>query len=375
MLAGAGGAVDRRADVTRDVDRGQSDPSTGVVDQHGLARLERAHDDEQLPRGEIRHRKRGSLFVREPGRLLEDLRHRHRDDVRIASEVSESDDILADHGVVDPGAHRVRQPRDFIADHGGKRRRIGIQTLTGQDVGEVDAARLDANPHLPRPRLRVGSLPYLELLRPAMTDDDDLLHDDLPANSARRARPAPMCSFNRAVAARTAGSSTRSGGMRVGLRDVVFAQARRSVSFAIASDASPPIVCMSRPVGRRVRIRRRLADAVLVLVVVPRGFDVSGQGRPEAREPDPDRLRCDRLRASRCAAVPGTSAPRPRSARRACRRGRERRRRRTRVAPERRHAGALAGSRPRSCGGDRAPTSRGWASWPWSASPWDRSAA
>ena len=54
-----------------------------------------------------------------------------------------------------------------------------------------------------------------------------------------------MCSFNRVVAARTAGSSTRSGGMRAGLSDVVFDHARRSVSFDIASEASPPMVCMA----------------------------------------------------------------------------------------------------------------------------------
>ena len=176
MLAGAGGAVDRRADVARDVDRGQPDSSAGVVDQHGLAGLQRTHDHEQLPRGEIAHRNRSGLLVRERGGLLEDPRRRHRDDVGVASEAGQSDDIRSDQGLVDPAAHVVHHARHFIADDRRKLRGVGIEALARQDVGEVDAARLDANPHLPRLRRGVGCFAHLQLLRATMTDDDDLLH-------------------------------------------------------------------------------------------------------------------------------------------------------------------------------------------------------
>ena len=198
-LRGAGGAVDRRADVAGDVDRGEPDPAAGVVDQHGLAGLQRTHDHEQLPRGEIAHRNRRGLLVRERGGLLEDLRRRHRDDVRVAAEAGQSDDLRADQGLVDPAAHRVHHARHFIADDGRKLGGVGIETLARQDVGEVDAARLDANPHLPRLRRGVGCFAHLQLLRAPMTDDDDLLHGILPTVRASSERGALRVRQLRAV--------------------------------------------------------------------------------------------------------------------------------------------------------------------------------
>ena len=55
VLAAACRSVDRGADVTRNVDCGKPDTTAGVVNQDRLPGAERAHDDEQLPRGEVVH--------------------------------------------------------------------------------------------------------------------------------------------------------------------------------------------------------------------------------------------------------------------------------------------------------------------------------
>src|SRR4029079_18422982 len=94
----------------------------------------------------------------------------------------------ADQGTVDPAADLVHDARDLVADDGRELRRIGIQTLARQDVGEVDAARHDTDPHLTRLRLRIRRFPQLQLLGTAFADDDDLLHGGPSRPSARRHR-------------------------------------------------------------------------------------------------------------------------------------------------------------------------------------------
>ncbi len=49
VLGAAGRAIDCGAEVSRDVDGGQADAAAGIVNQHGLLRLQCAHDHEQLP--------------------------------------------------------------------------------------------------------------------------------------------------------------------------------------------------------------------------------------------------------------------------------------------------------------------------------------
>src|SRR5262245_50820301 len=63
VLARAGGAVDGCPEITRNVDRSQTYPAAGVVDQHRLARVECAHHHQQLPGGQVIHRDRGALLV------------------------------------------------------------------------------------------------------------------------------------------------------------------------------------------------------------------------------------------------------------------------------------------------------------------------
>ena len=96
VLAAACRSVDRGADVARDVDCGKPDATAGIVNQDRLPGLERAHDDEQLPRGEVVHWDRRGLVVGDGGRFLEDLLLGHDDDVRIATKAHQRKDVLAE---------------------------------------------------------------------------------------------------------------------------------------------------------------------------------------------------------------------------------------------------------------------------------------
>ena len=67
VLCGRRSADDRRADMLGDLRCGNSDAATGRMDEHRLAALEPAHDDEQLPGGEIVHRHRRGFHRRHAG--------------------------------------------------------------------------------------------------------------------------------------------------------------------------------------------------------------------------------------------------------------------------------------------------------------------
>ena len=98
---------------------------------------------------------------RERVRLLEDLRHRHNDDVRIASEACQGNSVLANPGGVYSRARGVDYAASFIADDAGDLGRILIQTLAREDVGEVNANGLDTNSHLAWTWCRVRRLAHV----------------------------------------------------------------------------------------------------------------------------------------------------------------------------------------------------------------------
>ena len=176
MLAAPRRSVDRGADVARDVDRGKSNAAAGIVNQHCLIVLQRAHDHEQLPRSEVVHRYGGSLFIGERGWFRKDLFLRHDHYVRITAEASQREDVGADPGMVHTSTHGVHQARDLVANDTGNFRRVRIQALAREDIGKVDAAGFYANPDLARGRARVGGLTQLQFFRATVTDDKHLFH-------------------------------------------------------------------------------------------------------------------------------------------------------------------------------------------------------
>jgi hypothetical protein len=76
----------------------------------------------------------------------------------------------------DAAAGRVDDSRNLVADHGRRRRRVGIQAEAGEDVGEIHAGGADANPHVAVGRRWHRRLPDFQDAGGAMPWNDDLPH-------------------------------------------------------------------------------------------------------------------------------------------------------------------------------------------------------
>ena len=68
------------------------------------------------------------------------------------------------------------RPRHLVADDAGRFGGVGIQTQPGEHVGEVDAGRPHADPHLTRRRRRIRPFPHFQHVRRSVPGDDDLAH-------------------------------------------------------------------------------------------------------------------------------------------------------------------------------------------------------
>ena len=94
--------VDRGADAARDIDRGKPLAAAGIVHQHGFLGFQRAHDHEQLPRGEVSLPGLPGLLVGEQGWFAKTgFGHDHY--VRIAAEPRQRKDVPADPRLVHVG--------------------------------------------------------------------------------------------------------------------------------------------------------------------------------------------------------------------------------------------------------------------------------
>src|SRR3989442_2099145 len=78
-------------------------------------------------------------------------------------------------------AHRIHHPRDLVADGARRLGSVGIESLAREQIGEVDARRVDADPHRARLDVRVRRLPHFQDLGGPVARDDELSH----ARSAR----------------------------------------------------------------------------------------------------------------------------------------------------------------------------------------------
>ena len=158
VLGRRGGADDGRADMLGDLGRGDADAAAGGMNQHGLAAFEAAHDDDELPGGEIVDRDRRGGLRRHAGRPHEDLAGRGADHIGIAAEPRHRQDVAPDQGAVDARSDRIDAARDLVARNHRQRRQVRIETETAQNIGEIDAARFDADAHLALTRNGIGRL-------------------------------------------------------------------------------------------------------------------------------------------------------------------------------------------------------------------------
>ena len=146
VFGGRGRADDARADVLGDLRRCDPDAAADRMDQNRLAFLQSAHHDEELPGGDVVYRDRGGVDRGQSRGPREHLVCGRADHIRIAAEPGRRHHFAADPARIETCADGVDPTGDLVAGHDRKRRHIGIDPHAAHDIGEIDAASLDANP-------------------------------------------------------------------------------------------------------------------------------------------------------------------------------------------------------------------------------------
>ena len=144
------------AEVLSDLDRGHAHATACRMDQHRLAGLERAHDDNQLPSGEIVDRNRRAFLGGHAFGPREDPASGRACDIGIAAKPGQREHLAPNPGGIDAFAHRVDAPRDLVSRNDGNLGQIRIEAHPAHHVSEIDPACLDANARLTRSRAGVG---------------------------------------------------------------------------------------------------------------------------------------------------------------------------------------------------------------------------
>jgi hypothetical protein len=138
------------------------------MNQGSVSPLDTPHQDERAIGGGVVHRHRGALLEAEPVRQRQDLVGRHGHHLRLPAEPHPRDHPVPDCRGLDPVADRLDLAGDLVPEHAGRLRRVRIEPDTGQGVGEVDAGRLDGDPHLAGANRRIRPLLDLQYLGPPM---------------------------------------------------------------------------------------------------------------------------------------------------------------------------------------------------------------
>ncbi len=125
----------------------ETHPTGGAVDEHMFTRLQVTADIEHEVGREIIHRQGGGLGERHVMGKRKHLTRRHDHLVCIATEACQRHDVLAG------GQTRHRRPglqhaaRDFVTHHHRWFGAIGIKSLAGEHIGEIDTAGVHGNTH------------------------------------------------------------------------------------------------------------------------------------------------------------------------------------------------------------------------------------
>ena len=175
-FAGGSGSDHLRADLLRDLRRGDADTAAGRVHEHALARVQASHHADQLPGGEVVDREGGALRRIHAIRAHEDLRLGHADHVAVAAEAREREDVRADPVFGDAGADGVDPARDLVAHDDRHARGVRVHPQSSHDVREVDADGPTRERAPGRPRRGVRGLAQLEHLGGTGSRDPDLTH-------------------------------------------------------------------------------------------------------------------------------------------------------------------------------------------------------
>jgi len=188
VFAGAGGTVNRGADMGGNINGRQSDTAARVMNQHGFVGLESAHGHQQLPGSEVVDRNGGGLFEGKAGGLGKDPADGSDDAIGLTAEVGQGCHFLSDPATVIGAAHRIHHASHFVSHGAGQGRRIRIQSLTCHDVGKIEPGGLYPDAYFPGAGCGILCFLDLEYFRGSGTGDDDPFHG-CPASS--------VCSISR----------------------------------------------------------------------------------------------------------------------------------------------------------------------------------
>ena len=176
VLGGRSRSNDIRAGVLGDLGCGDAHATPGGMNEDRLTGLQSTHHDRQLPSSEVVHRDRRSFLSGHAWRSRKDLGLGNTNHVGVAAEAGQPEHFASDPAGVNSAANCVDAPSDLISWHDRNTWKVRIQTEPTENVGKIDAARLDANAHLARSRLRIGGLFDNKNLGRARFRNPDLPH-------------------------------------------------------------------------------------------------------------------------------------------------------------------------------------------------------
>ena len=176
VLAGGRRSDDRGPQMLGDLGCSDANAAASGMNEHGLARLQSAHHDDQLPRGQVVHRDRRALLSGHVGRAREHLGLRRANHICVAAEMGRREHVAPNPARVKASASRINASGDFIAWDDRNAWKVRIESEAAHDVGEIDAACLHPNAQLACGRMRVRRLLDEKNLGRASFRNPDLPH-------------------------------------------------------------------------------------------------------------------------------------------------------------------------------------------------------
>ena len=159
VLGGGRRPYDLGAEVLSNLGGGHAHAAACRMDQHRLAGLERAHDDNQLPSGEIVDRNRRAFLGGHAFGSREDPTRRRAYDIGIAAKPGhQREHVASDPARIDAFAHGVDAAGDLVSRNDGNLGQIRIEAHPAHHVSEIDPACLNANARLARPSFGIRGL-------------------------------------------------------------------------------------------------------------------------------------------------------------------------------------------------------------------------
>src|SRR6266550_4220555 len=176
MLAGTRRSISCRSDIPCNIQRSQSHPAAGVMNQYRLATSQTSYDHQQSVSRQVVNRNRRCLFETQSFGLFKYLVCPDRNFFCLPSESGHRHDWFTQETAIDTFANLPNRARNFIAHYARLLWSIRIQTLARQDVREIQTGRADINYHFSQARLWVRRRLNFQNFYAAVSGCHDLSH-------------------------------------------------------------------------------------------------------------------------------------------------------------------------------------------------------